>query len=72
LGFSTYFGERLEEMGMDATSESLAIRLTRTNAEVTDQPFTIVQFQDVLNDDFYDDLCATFPTPDKRWSSSGG
>jgi hypothetical protein len=59
-------------METDAASEPLSIRLTRTNAEVTDQPFTIVQLQDVLKDDLYDDLCATFPTPDEGWGCNRG
>jgi len=62
----------VEEMKTDATWEPLAIRLTRANVEVTEQPFTIAQFQNVLNDDLYDDLCATFPTADERWNLNEG
>jgi hypothetical protein len=70
--FLICFGWGVEEMKTDATWGPLAIRLTQTNVEVTEQPFTIAQFQNVLNDDLYDDLCATFPTADERWNLSKG
>jgi hypothetical protein len=59
-------------MKADTASHLSTFRLARTNSEAINQPFTVARFHDVLEEKLYQDLCATFPTPDEHWRETGG
>jgi hypothetical protein len=53
--------------GMDMDSELPSIRLLEREREMIERPFTVIRYNDFMDEGLFSQLNAAFPAPDKRW-----